>query len=63
MIIEVFIKNNWGSDHTYICDPELSSAIQALTGRKTLTDYDMQALRKLGHDFLLVKNPKLKLVA
>ena len=63
MIIEVFIKNNWGSDHTYICDPDLASAIQTLTGRKTLTDYDLQALRKLGHEFVLVKNPKLALVA
>lgn len=63
MIIEVFIKNSWGSDYTYICDPDLASAIQALTGRKTLTDYDMTALRKLGHDFILVKDPKLTLVA
>jgi hypothetical protein len=63
MIIEVFIKNNWGSDHTYICNPDLASAIQTLTGRKTLTDYDLQALRKLGHEFVLVKNPKLALVA
>ena len=63
MIIEVYVKNNWGSDHTYICDPDLASAIQTLTSRKTLTDYDLQALRKLGHEFVLVKNPKLTLVA
>ena len=63
MIIEVFIKNSWGSDYTYICDPDLASAIQTLTSRKTLTDYDLQALRKLGHDFILVKDPKLTLVA
>ena len=63
MIIEVFIKNKWGSDRTYICDPDLASAIQTLTSRKTLTDYDLQALRRLGHEFVLVKNPKLTLVA
>ena len=63
MIIEVYVKNNWGSNHSYICDPDLASAIQTLTSRKTLTDYDLQALRKLGHEFVLVKNPKLTLVA
>lgn len=63
MIIEVYVKNNWGSDHTYICDPDIASSIQTLTGRKTLTDYDLQALRKLGHEFVLVKNPNLVLVA
>ena len=63
MIIEVYVKNNWGSDHTYICDPDIASSIQMLTSRKTLTDYDMQALRKLGHEFVLVKNPNLVLVA
>ena len=63
MIIEVYVKNNWGSDHTYICDPDIASSIQTLTSRKTLTDYDMQALRKLGHEFVLVKNPNLVLVA
>lgn len=63
MIIEVFIKSNYGSDHTYICDPDIASSIQMLTSRKTLTDFDMQALRKLGHEFVLVKNPKLALVA
>ena len=63
MIIEVFIKNNWGKDHTYICDPNIASSIELLTKRKTLTDFDMQALRKLGHEFVLVKNPDLVLVA
>lgn len=63
MIIEVYVKNNWGSDHTYICDPDIASSIEMLTKRKTLTDYDLQALRKLGHEFVLVKNPKLALVA
>jgi|TARA_A100000172_G_scaffold39030_1_gene23813 hypothetical protein len=63
MIIEVFIKNNFGSDHTYIVDPDIASSIQMLTSRKTLTDFDMQALRKLGHEFVLVKNPDLVLVA
>ena len=63
MVIEVYIKNNHGSDHTYICDPDIASSIQMLTKRKTLTDYDLQALRKLGHEFVLVKNPNLALVA
>jgi len=37
---------------TYVADESVRNSIKKLTGRKTLTDYDIEALKELG--FVLV---------
>jgi len=50
MIIEYYSKNVYGSEMRYIKDKNLSSKIQFLTGRKTITDRDIVALKDLGFE-------------
>ena len=52
MTIEVTRKEVYGNTLTYVADESVRNSIKKLTGRKTLTDYDIEALKELG--FVLV---------
>ena len=52
MLIEVKRKEVYGNTLTYVKDESVRNSIRKLTGRKTLTDYDIDALKELG--FVLV---------
>lgn len=53
MTIEVTQKDVYGNTLTYVADAAVQRSIQKLTGRKSLTDSDIQALKKLGFTFRL----------
>jgi hypothetical protein len=52
MTIEVERKEVYGNTLTYVKEESVRDSIRKLTGRKTLTDYDIEALKELG--FVLV---------
>ena len=52
MTIEVKRKEVYGNTLTYVKKESVRNSIKKLTGRKTLTDYDIEALKELG--FVLV---------
>jgi hypothetical protein len=52
MTIEVTQKEVYGNTLTYVADESIRNSIKKLTGRKTLTSYDIEALKELG--FVLV---------
>ena len=52
MTIEVTQKEVYGNTLTYVSDESVRNSIKKLTGRKTLTGYDIEALKELG--FVLV---------
>jgi len=45
--VKVEMKSHYGSEHKYVVSDH-AEAIAALTGRKTVTDKDIQALKALG---------------
>ena len=49
--IEVQIKNVYGNELKYVTDPEQAKLISQLTGRTTVTDSDISALKGLGFTF------------
>ena len=53
MTIEVTQKDVYGNTLTYVADAAVQRSIQKLTGRKSLTDSDIQALKELGFTFQL----------
>jgi hypothetical protein len=53
MTIEVIRKEVWGNDLTYIKEESVRNSIRKLTGRKTLTVSDIEALKELG--FVLIR--------
>jgi len=54
MIIEIKKKEVYGDALTYVVNEKTRNSIKKLTGRKTLTDYDVEALKELG--FVLIIN-------
>lgn len=60
MTIEVERKEVYGNTLTYVQKESVRNSIKKLTGRKTLTDYDVEALKELG--FVLVINEKRKTI-
>ena len=52
MTIEVERKEVYGNTLTYVKKVSVRNSIKKLTGRKTLTHYDIEALKELG--FVLV---------
>ena len=54
MIIEVERKEVYGNTLTYVKKESVRNSIKKLTGRKTLTDYDIEGLKELG--LILVTN-------
>jgi len=57
MTIEVIQKDVYGNLLTYVANAAMQRTIQKLTGRKSLTDSDLQALRELGFTFKLKPAP------
>ena len=53
MTIEVERKEVYSNTLTYVKKESVRNSIRKLTGRKTLTDYDIEALKELG--FVLVE--------
>jgi hypothetical protein len=51
MNIEINIKNVYGNELKYIVDQDKALLLSQLTGRKTLTDQDIKALKGLGFTF------------
>lgn len=60
MTIEVERKQVYGNTLTYVKKESVRNSVQKLTGRKTLTDRDIKALKELG--FVLVINEKTKTI-
>ena len=60
MTIEVERKEVYGNTLTYVKKESVRNSIKKLTGRKTLTDYDVEALKELG--FVLAINEKRKTI-
>ena len=60
MTIEVERKEVYGNTLTYVANESVRNSIKKLTGRKSLTDYDVEALKELG--FVLVINEKRKTI-
>ena len=56
MTIEVTQKEVYGNTLTYVSDESVRNSIKKLTGRKTLTDYDIEALKELGFVLVLKQN-------
>lgn len=47
-IIKTKVQRNYGTDHEYIIEPKgLATLWEQVTGRKTVTDYDMENISKL----------------
>ena len=52
MIIEHETRNHFGTDHTYIVKPEgLAELWRDITGRKTITQHDLNLLHSLARFF------------
>jgi len=60
MTIEVERKEVYGNTLTYVKKESVRNSIKKLTGRKTLTNYDIEALKELG--FVLVINQRRKTI-
>ena len=48
--IELEVRSNYGNEAIYVVSSH-SSAIRALTGKKTISRQDIEALTALGHTF------------
>jgi len=48
MIITYQVKTEYGNARRYPTDESVAVALRSLTGRRTLTDSDVEALRALG---------------
>ena len=51
MNIEIQIKNVYGNELKYVTDVDQAKLISQLTGRTTVTDSDIRALKGLGFTF------------
>jgi len=49
MDIPITTREAYGRTLVDVSDPDLARAVARLTGRKTLTESDIAALRELGH--------------
>ena len=58
MTIEVERKEVYGNTLTYVVDESIRNSIKKLTGRKTLTDYDVEALKELGFILVIEHRPR-----
>jgi hypothetical protein len=50
-VIQVYVKNVYGKDKTYVKDEKLAAALSQLTGHLTLTDEAKKALESIGFSF------------
>ncbi len=53
MTIEVIRKQVWGNELTYVKEESVRNSVRKLTGRKSLTSSDIEALKELG--FVLIR--------
>jgi len=53
MTIEVERKQVYGNTLTYVKKESVRNSVQKLTGRKTLTDRDIKALKELGFTLVI----------
>jgi|TARA_A200000159_G_scaffold129599_1_gene125978 hypothetical protein len=53
MTIEVIRKEVWGNELTYVKEESVRNSVRKLTGRKSLTISDIEALKELG--FVLIR--------
>ena len=53
MTIEVIRKQVWGNELTYVKEESVRNSVRKLTGRKSLTISDIEALKELG--FVLIR--------
>jgi len=58
LTIEVEQKEVYGNKLTYVKKESVRNSIKKLTGRKTLTDYDIQALKELGFTIVIEEKTK-----
>ena len=58
MTIEVITKEVWGNELTYVKEESVRNSIRKLTGRKSLTSSDIEALKELG--FVLIRRHDLE---
>jgi hypothetical protein len=52
--IQVFIKNVYGKENIYIKDSKVANLISRLTGRITLTEWDIETLKMMGFELEVV---------
>ena len=53
MTIEIIRKEVWGNELTYVKEESVRNSVRKLTGRKSLTSSDIEALKELG--FVLIR--------
>lgn len=53
MTIEIVRKEVWGNELTYVKEESVRNSVRKLTGRKSLTISDIEALKELG--FVLIR--------
>jgi hypothetical protein len=58
--IEVYKKNNYGTEHLYIKNPDIRRVISGLTGTATINGY-VDTLKRLGFTLKLVLEGEDKL--
>lgn len=46
--IQIRTQRNYGIDCLYIVDPEQAKLIRGLTGKKTVSEYELEILKVLG---------------
>jgi hypothetical protein len=59
--IEVQVKHVYGLQKLYIVTPKVKEAIETLTGRKTLNENDILALKLLGFEIQVQPTEATKL--
>ena len=52
MNITTMTKTHYGTDHIYIKDESIAELVQQLTNKKTVSEWDLNALANLGHTIL-----------
>lgn len=57
-VIKFYRDRVYGVVKFYVKETEVAQAISTLTGRKTITEQDMEALKSLGFTFEEVLNEK-----
>lgn len=58
--IEIYEKNVFGRTMMYVQNPETAKTIAVLTGKLTLDDKDIDALKKLGFAVTITRLPGSK---
>ena len=61
MQISYYIETHYGNDHIYILEEDAKRAIAKLTGKKTVSEQDLENLTLLGVHSSQVLNPKFAL--